>query len=439
MGGARRPLSNSTTPGGAVAIPRLPGEATLPDVPTPRPARNPFRVLLTHQNFRRFWVGQTLSLIGTWMQSMAQGWLALQLSDSAFIVGLVAAAGSFPILLFSLYAGAIVDRSDKLRLVKIAQALLLIEAGMLWYFTWSGRINIPGLLVLAIIGGAIGSVEIPARQSLMIDLVGRDDLRDAIALNSSGFNLARIFGPAVAAAIIAKFGLAWCFGVNALSYLTVLIGLARITLPPREPPRVEGSPLDGIRAGLRYVHGDRTVRGLIELITVYSILGIPYLALMPVMARDLLGLGAGGYGVMLSAVGIGGLAGALALAASAPRGRGLLLWRTSFTYGALLVALSFVRSPLLAYVMLLAVGFVMIVNNALANTLMQSIVPDEFRGRLMAIYSLIVVGLPQVVGAFGAGAVARVLGVDAAIGGAALLMLAYGWWAVRRYPEVKAL
>lgn len=408
-------------------------------MPTPRPSRNPFRVLLTHANFRRFWVGQTLSLIGTWMQSMAQGWLALQLSDSAFIVGLVAAAGSLPILLFSLYAGVLVDRSDKLRLVKIAQALLLLEAGLLWYFTWSGRITIPGLVLLVLIGGAIGSVEIPARQSLMIDLVGRDDLRDAIALNSSGFNLARIFGPAVAAAIIAKVGLAWCFGVNALSYLTVLLGLARITLPPREPPRVDGSPLDGIRAGLRYVRGDRTVRGLIELITVYSILGIPYLALMPVMARDRLGLGAGGYGVMLSAVGIGGLAGALALAASAPRRRGQLLWRTSFTYGTLLVALSFVRAPWLAYGMLLAVGFVMIVNNALANTLMQSVVPDEFRGRMMAIYSLIVVGLPQVVGAFGAGAVARVLGVDAAIGGAALLMLAYGWWAVRRYPEVKAL
>lgn len=402
-------------------------------------SRNPFRVLITHANFRRFWVGQTLSLIGTWMQSMAQGWLALELSDSAFIVGLVAAAGSLPILLFSLHAGVLVDRSDKLRLVKIAQSLLLLEAGLLWFFTWSGHINIPVLILLALAGGAIGSVEIPARQSLMIDLVGRDDLRDAIALNSSGFNLARIFGPAVGAAIIAKFGLAWCFGVNALSYLTVLIGLARITLPEREPVVVTASPLEGIREGLSYVAGDRTVRGLVELITVYSILGIPYLSLMPVMARDVLGLGAGGYGVMLSAVGIGGLAGALALAASSPRSRGRLLARTSFTYGALLVVLSLTRHVTAAYLLLLAIGFVMIVNNALANTLMQSIIPDEFRGRLMAIYSLIVVGLPQVVGAFGAGAVARVVGVDAAIGGAAILMLVFGWWAFRRYPDVRAL
>lgn len=421
------------------AIPRPRLAVYLSRVTTARRSLNPFRVLITHANFRRFWVGQTLSLIGTWMQSMAQGWLALELSDSAFVVGLVAAAGSLPILLFSLHAGVLVDRRDKLRLVKIAQSLLLLEATLLWYFTWSGHINIPGLVLLALFGGAVGSVEIPARQSLMIDLVGRDDLRDAIALNSSGFNLARIFGPAIGAAIIAKAGLAWCFGVNALSYLTVLIGLARITLPPRPPVVVTTSPLEGIREGLAYVAGDRKVRGLVELVTVYSILGIPYLSLMPVMARDVLGLGAGGYGVMLSAVGIGGLAGALALAAWSPRSRGRLLAQTSFGYGALLVVFSFTRAPSAAYVLLLVIGFVMIVTNALANTLMQSIVPDAFRGRLMAIYSLIVVGLPQVIGAFGAGAVARVVGVDAAIGGAAVLMLIFGWWAFRRYPDVKEL
>ncbi len=405
----------------------------------PARTRNPFRVLITHANFRRFWVGQTLSLIGTWMQSMGQGWLALDLSNSAFIVGLVAACGSLPILLFSLYAGVIVDRSDKLKLVKLAQSLLAIEALMLWYFTWSGRINIGGLIALALFGGTITSIEIPARQSLMIDLVGREDLRDAIALNSSGFNLARIFGPAVAAAIIANFGLAWCFGVNALSYITVLIGLALITLPPRAPIAVTSSPIEGIRDGLRYVAGDRTVRGLVELVTVFSILGIPFLALMPVMARDVLHLGAGGYGIMLSAVGVGGLLGALALAASGPRSRGRLLARTSVAYAVLLLILSLTRISHVAYVVLLLTGFVMIVNNALANTLMQNIVPDEYRGRLMAIYSIIVVGLPQVVGAFGAGAVARVVGVDWAIGGGAAVMLLYAWWAFRRFPEVRAL
>lgn len=370
---------------------------------------------------------------------MAIGWLALELSNSPFIVGLVAASGALPILLFSLHAGVMVDRSDKLRLVKIAQTLLLLEAALLWYFTWSGRMTIPMLVAFALFGGAVASVEIPARQSLMIDLVGRDDLRDAIALNSSGFNLARIFGPAIAAAIIANLGLAWCFGVNAVSYLTVLIGLALITLPPRTPATATASPMEGIREGLAYVNGDRRVKGLVELVTVYSILGIPFLALMPVMARELLGLGAGGYGLMLSAVGIGGLAGALVLAASNPRSRGRLLVRTCFAFGALLIALSLTRAPQFAYGILLMTGFVMIMNNALANTLMQTLVPDEFRGRLMAIYSLIVVGLPQVVGAFGAGLIAQAVGVDWAIGGAASLMLVYGWWVFKRYPDVSKL
>lgn len=409
-------------------------------VPTQRRPVNPFRVLITHANFRRFWIGQTLSLIGTWMQSMATGWLALQLSNSAFIVGLVVACSALPILVFSLYAGVIVDHSDKLRIVRLAQALLLVEALLLWWFTWRGHINIPGLIVLVLLGGAITSFEIPARQSLMIDLVGRDDLRDAIALNSSGFNLARIFGPAIAAAIIARWGLAWCFGVNAASYLTVLIGLALIRLPPREPVVATVSPWHGMRVGVRHVAGDRRLRGLVETISVFAILCTPMLALMPVMARDQLRLGASGYGLLLSAVGIGGLAGALALAASSPRlRRGRLLIRSQYALAGLLVFLSLARAPGLAYAILLAAGCFLIVNSALGNTLMQSIVPDEYRGRLMAIYSLIVVGLPQVVGAFAAGSVARVVGISWTLGLCGLLMFAYGLWAFRRYPEIRGL
>jgi MFS family permease len=158
---------------------------------------NPFRVLVTHRNFRAFWVGQTLSLVGSWMQSMALGWLALELSDSAFVVGVVVASGALPILAFSLPAGVLVDRTDKLRLVTYAQFLLLLEAALLWYLTLSNHITVGALIALSAFGGSVAAFEIPARQALMIDLVGRDDLRDAIALNSSGFNLARIVGPAV--------------------------------------------------------------------------------------------------------------------------------------------------------------------------------------------------------------------------------------------------
>jgi MFS family permease len=401
---------------------------------------NPFRVLITHRNFRSFWIGQTLSLIGSWMQSMAIGWLALELSNSAFVVGVVVASGSLPILVFSLHAGVLVDRSDKLRLVTIAQTLLLLEAVVLWWLTWTGHMNVGALIALSLFGGAVASVEIPARQALMIDLVGRDDLRDAIALNSSGFNLARIVGPAVGAFIIANAGMAWCFAANALSYLTVLIGLGRVKLPPWQEPRMPGAPLHQIREGLHYALQHRPVRALLELVTVFSVLGIPYIALMPVLARDRLGLGAGGYGVMLSVLGIGGLTGALALAATGLHiRRGPLVARTATAYATLLLILSFVRHAGIAYPILLATGFLMIVTNAVANGMLQTMVPDEYRGRLMSIYSMIVVGLPQVIGAFSAGAVAGLIGVHWAIGGAAVGMLAFAWWIFRRYPELREL
>jgi MFS family permease len=401
---------------------------------------NPFRALTQHKNFRLFWVGQTLSLVGSWMQTMAQGWLALELSNSPLVVGVVAAASSLPIVLLSIAAGVVVDRSDKLRLVTIAQTLLLIEAAALWWFTWSGHITIAWLVTLAAIAGVVQAFEIPARQSLVIELVGREHLRSAIALNSTGFNLGRIVGPSLAALIIARAGIAWCFGVNALSYLAVLIGLLLIRLPPRRTavPAMDVSPLEGVREGIRYIQETPLVRALIRLIAAYAVLGTPYLALMPVVARDMLGLGAGGYGLLLACVGIGGLSGALWLAGRSDpeRGRGQLLAQGSFAFAALLIAFSFVRNAYAAYGFLLAVGFTMIVNNAVSNALLQHIIPDEMRGRIMAAYSFIVVGLSQTIGAFGAGALAKVLGVQWAIGAAAAAMLGYAIWAFRRVPEL---
>lgn len=387
-------------------------------------------MLVTHRNFRLFWTGQTLSLIGTWMQTMAQGWLALELTDNAFLVGLVASIGSFPILVLSLPVGVLVDRHSKLRLVTIAQSLLLLEAATLWWLVFTGRITIEWLVFLAALAGAVSAVEIPARQAMMIELVGREDLRDAIALNSSGFNLARIVGPAVAAAVIARLGLAWCFGLNALSYLTVLVGLWRIRLPPWRRPAAAGSALRGMAEGLRHILSDRKVAALIRLVSVYSILGVPYITLMPVIARELLRVDATGYGLLLTAVGLGGLTGALALAAVGSRlSRGRLLIGTAYAYASLLIVLSVVRSPVLAYPILLLTGFTMVVTNALANSLLQSLIPDQFRGRLMSVYSLISVGLSQVVGALAGGIVARAVGVDWAIGAGGAVMLAYAMYA----------
>ncbi len=371
---------------------------------------------------------------------MALGWLALELTNSAFLVGLVATASSVPILIVTMPAGAMVDRSDKLRLVRIAQCAFLVDATLLWWLTYTDRITIGLLLALAFVSGLIASVEIPARQSLFIDLVGREDLPDAIALNASGFNLARVVGPGLAAAVIAQLGIAWCFFLNAASFVAVLVGLFMIHLPKWVAKEMTASPWEGVLEALRYMRDTPTVRALMTMVTAYSILGVPVLALMPVVARDMFGLGAAGYGLLMSCMGVGGLAGALALASVGYRfSRIRLLVAASIAWPVLLLAFSFTRVPWVAYLLLLAIGFTMILNGAISNGLLQTIVPDALRGRMMAAYGLVVVGLAQVVGAFVAGSVAHLVGVAVAIGGAAVLMLLYGVWAVFRQPELRAL
>ncbi|MDQ2665649.1 MAG: MFS transporter [Gemmatimonadota bacterium] len=401
---------------------------------------NPFRVFLRHRNFRLFLIGQTMSLIGTWMQSMALGWLTLELTNSAFLVGLVAAASSIPILVFTMPAGVMVDRSDKLKLVRIAQFAFLVDATVLWWLTYTHRITIGSVLGLAFISGLIAAVEIPARQSMFIDLVGREDLPDAIALNSSGFNLARVVGPGLAAAVIARLGIAWCFFLNAASFVLVLIGLFLIRLPEWVAQATNESPWKAVREALAYMRNTPSVRALMIMVTVYSILGVPVLAMMPVVAREMFGMDASGYGLLMSCIGIGGLTGALALAALGNRvSRIKLLISASIAWPLLLFAFSFTRVAWLAYVLLLGVGCTMILNGAIANGMLQGIVPDALRGRMMAAYGLVVVGLSQVVGALVAGTVANSIGVAASIGGAAVLQLAYGAWAFFRSTELRTL
>jgi MFS family permease len=401
---------------------------------------NPFRVVVRHRNFRLFLIGQTMSLIGTWMQTMAQGWLALELTNSAFLVGLVATASSIPILLFTMPAGAIVDRSDKLRIVRMAQVAFLCEAGLLWWLTATHRITIVSLLALAFVGGLIAAVEIPARQSMYFDLVGRDDLPDAIALNSSGYNLARVVGPGLAAVVIANLGIAWCFFLNAASFAAVLVGLYMIELPPWHRRPSGATPWEGVLQAMRYMRDTPSVRALMLMVTVYSILGAPVLALMPVVAREMFGLGPGGYGLLLSFLGVGGLCGALGLAAVGYRlSRTRLLVAASIAWPVLLILFALTRYAMLGYAILFLVGMTMILNGAIANGLLQGIVPDELRGRIMAAYGLVVVGLSQVVGAFTGGMIAHAIGVASAIGTAASLMLAYGLWAFVRRPELRTL
>ena len=398
---------------------------------------NPIRVLVEHRNFRLFWIGQTVSLIGTWMQQVGQGWLALQLSNDAFIVGLVSAAGSLPVLLFSLYSGVFVDRLNKLRIVTIAQVLLSIEAAVLWWAVWSGRINIPLLVGLAGINGLISAVEIPARQSLIVELVGRDDVVDAVALNSGGFNLARIIGPSIAAAVIAGAGLAWCFGINALSYIAVIGCLIAIKLPKFIPLEGRPSPLNEFREGIQYIKSRREVMGLIGVIAVYAIFGFQYLTLMPLIARDVLNTNASGYGLLVTFVGIGAVCGALLLAALSARvRRGRLFTVSAISFAVLLLLFSFVNDRRVASGVLLFLGLTMLINGALANGILQSVVPDELRGRVMAAYVFVYVGFMPI-GSLMAGALAKVTSVQWTIGSGALIMLAYASIAFWKVPELR--
>jgi len=407
-----------------------------------RPLRrsiNPFRTLQVHRNFRLFWTGQTVSLIGTWMQSVGVGWLALELTNSAFMVGVVSAAGSFPVLLLSLYGGVVADRRSKLRIVIVCQALLLVEAAALWWFTWTGLINVGWLLALTTVGGVISAFEIPARQAMIVELVSREDLVDAIALNSGGFNLARIVGPSIAAIILAKYGLAWCFGINALSYFAVLGSLARVRLPAWTPVQHLVSPAEQLKQGLRYIRSSRAVSGLMGVIAVYSIFGFQYLTMMPVVARDVLHTGASGYGLLLTFVGIGALTGALSLAGLGGRiRRGRLFNATAYAFAGLTILFSLMRTVHIAAFVLVFLGLTMLINGALANGILQSVVPDELRGRVMATYVFVYVGFTPI-GSFIAGAMARFVGVQWAIFTGGVVMLAYSLWAFWKYPEIRAV
>jgi MFS family permease len=400
---------------------------------------NPFRTLAKYRNFRLFWIGQTVSLVGSWMQTIAVGWMALILSNDPFMVGLVSAAGTFPILVLSLPGGIVADRNQKLRVVMIAQVLMLAEAAALWVLAATGHLTIHWLLTLSLFGGVLAAFEIPARQSLIVELVGKEDLPQAIGLNSTGFNLARVLGPSLAAVVIARLGVEWAFGINALSYLAVLVGLLMIRLPERRAvPRPATGHVTGAFEAITHVRDSPQLPILLAVATVFSVLGVPVITLLPVVTRDLLGLGADGYGALMATLGLGAVMGALAIAATGGGvERGKVLRAASFTFAALLLLFSFVRTPVIAGLLLVGIGGAMIVNNALINAKLQEIVPDELRGRVLSIYVMVYVGGAPI-GSFVGGWVARAVGVEWVLGGGAVLMLLFALWAFRRHPLLSA-
>ncbi len=408
------------------------------DVTAPAYSFNPFRTLAVHRNFRLFWFGQTLSLVGTWMQQVSTAWLALELTNDPFLVGLVSAAGTLPILLFSIPAGVYADRREKLRIVRIAQVLFVVQAVVLWWFTWSNQVTIGVLIVLVLASGLFEAFEIPARQSLIVRLVNKDDLQGAIALNSGGFNLARILGPAVAAVVIAQLGIAWCFGLNAVSYLAVVIGLAMIRLPAGTDEVGEaGSTWHGIVEAFSYIRNDRLMWILIRVVALFSFLGVPVLTMLPVMARDRLHLDAAGYGTLMGCFGVGALIGTLIIAGHAARlKRGAVLTACSLTLGLAMVAFGLSTSFVASGVILVICGMAMMGNNALINGLMQSRVPGMMRARVMGLYVTVYIGMHPL-GSTVAGWCARQFGVSHTVAGMGALLFLAAAWVFRKYPEIR--
>ena len=371
---------------------------------------------LAHRNFRLFFIGQGISLVGTWMQNVGEGWLILTLTNSPFYVGLTAALSSLGVLLFSLYAGVIADRVDKRRFIIFMQLAFMLEALTVAVLVWTGVVAVWQVLLLATILGIASAFDIPMRQSFVVEMVGKDDLMNAIALNSSVFNGARVIGPAIAGVLIGAVGIAWCYFLNGVSYIAVIAGLLLMRLPPRAPPARGASAWTGFREVLAYLRGDRRLRVLMILTAVISVFGFPYIAMMPVFARDVLHRGATGYGALTSSIGIGAVIGALgiALASARIRARGRLMLAGGTAFGILLMLFAASRSLALSMLLLALAGCAMIVNNSLANTLLQTTAPDHLRGRVMGFYSFVFVGMAPF-GAFLFGLVAEHVGAPATL------------------------
>lgn len=386
------------------------------------PSSSPLRAL-GHRNYRLFFFGQMVSLVGTWMQSVAQAWLIYRLTDSPLLLGLVGFANNFPVFFIAPFGGVLADRRSRRSILIATQIASMTIATVLAALTLSGRIEPAHIFVLATLLGIVNGFDIPARQAFAVELVGRQDLVNAIALNSTVFNAARVAGPAVAGILVAAVGEGWCFMINAVSYVAVITGLLRMHLPAFVPrPKLE-SHLRNIAEGFRFAATTGPVRVLLLLLVILSFTGMPYTVLMPIFAEDILGTGARGLGILMGATGIGALVGSITLATrKTVIGLGRWVARAAISFGIALILFSFSRSFFLSVAVLLPVGFSMIVSMASSNTLIQSMVPDEIRGRVMAVYSMVFMGGAPL-GALLAGSLAQSIGAPATVAAGGVLTI----------------
>jgi MFS family permease len=391
---------------------------------------------LRHRNFQLFFGGQVISLTGTWMQSVAQAWLVYSITKSSFLLGAVGFASQIPVFLLAPLGGAAADRVNRHRLIIATQTASMVLAGILAWLTLSHRVQVPHIFVLAALLGVVNAFDIPGRQSFLIDMVGKEDLMNAIALNSSVFNGARVVGPAVAGILVAKIGEGWCFALNAISYVAVIVGLMLMNVHCER--RVsKNSPLADIVEGFRWVNRVKVIRALLLLIGLVSLVGMPYTVLMPVFADQILHGGARGLGILMGATGVGALLGALTLASkTGVSGLGRWVAITCAGFGVSVILFSFSRYFWLSVILLLPAGFSMMLQMACSNTLIQTMVPDQLRGRVMALYSMMFMGMAPF-GALLGGALAHRVGAPITIAIGGVVCISGAIWFGRQLPELR--
>ena len=401
-----------------------------------------------HRNFRLYFTGQLVSLVGTWMQSVAQGWLMHRLTNSAFMLGLVTFTQFAPTIPLALWAGVVVDRTDKRRLLLWTQSLLLAQAVALAWVVSAGVVRPWMVIALAAVYGVVSTFDLPARQTFVVDMTGKADLPNGIALNAAAFNTARILGPAVAGVLVATVGEAGCFWLNALSFLAVIVSLFMMRGPvgarapaegvPAAGPATEPSAATTMRDGIRYAWTNTSIRNLLVLLAICAGIGFQYNVLLPVYARDVLHSGAATYGWLFSAFGVGSLLAAVRMTVTRERWalrRHLLFGLTAGGVG--LVAFAWSRwLPAMVVAAALA-GFGLILYVSSTNTLIQLTVEDRYRGRVMSLYTLFFVGTSPF-GALMAGAIAQRWGAPIATTACALILLGGALWVSFRLREIAA-
>jgi len=394
---------------------------------------------LKHRNYQLFFVGQLISLIGTWMQNVSQPWLVYDLTKSPMYLGIVSFASAVPVIALSLFAGVFIDRVPKRQLLLITQTLAMIQAFLLAADVFLGWVQPWHIVIFAFLLGTVNAFDAPTRQSFVVEMVGKADLQNAIGLNAAMFQTARIIGPSIAGLLLAAIGPAWCFFLNGVSFLAVIFCLTQMNVKPIVGAKRNANPLAQMREGLGYIRHNQTVLTLLAMVAVSNIFAFGYSALMPAFARDVLHGGPEILGWLSASVGVGALTGALTVASLGNfQRKGLLLTIGNLFFPTMVLLFAVSNVLPLSMLILVGAGLGFMIQNAMSNTLVQLNVPDHLRGRVMSVYMLVFQGFFPI-GSLMAGTIAQYFGVPmgAAFGGTIALIAGFIWlW---RAPYIRKL